>query len=113
MTYEEEIEIDTKRNRFRNHVTILGVSIAKWQSLSEVKYISVVRYLGSVRVSQYRIKHNYHHKYKLNLVVDDQQRIIKVKTLGKEEALSETINIGRVLNLRVLNCTTHERKWIR
>ncbi|MCU4166156.1 hypothetical protein J1N12_19300 [Marinilabiliaceae bacterium A049] len=112
MTYSAGIELDVGNNRYRNFSKVLGYTMGGWRHLPAIKYVSVVRYLsvsegdsGEADTSDYL--------YKLVLAVDDHKRVIKLCSFNKEKALDEAMKIGENLDLKVYDCTTPERKWIR
>jgi hypothetical protein len=52
--------------------------------------------------------------YNINLIVDDKKiRYIKILSARKGEALRKAMEIGNALDSKVLDYTTHDKKWIR
>jgi len=113
LTYQGGIEIDVSRQRYRNYMVVLGVTVGEWQKLSPIKYVTVVRYLGVTGETESGAIDGVAHMYKLSLAVDDKRRVVKIKTLALSDALSEAMKIGEALDVKVLDCTTPNRKWIR
>ncbi len=50
--------------------------------------------------------------YKVNLVVEGKERYINICRGSLQKMTKEAIRLGKFLNLRVLDYTTHDKKWI-
>jgi hypothetical protein len=50
--------------------------------------------------------------YKVNLVVEGDERYVSICSGKLEEMKAEAIRLGKHMDLRVLDYTTHEKKWI-
>jgi hypothetical protein len=50
--------------------------------------------------------------FKVNLVVEDKMRFISICRGSREKMTREAICLGEHLQIRVLDYTTHEKKWI-
>ncbi|MBS2097352.1 hypothetical protein [Carboxylicivirga linearis] len=112
LTYSAGLEIDVKNNRYRNYSKILGYNLGGWKHLPPVKYVSVVRYI-SVSDADSGESDSSDYQYKLILAVDDHKRVVKLTSLEKEKAIEEALKIGEMFDLKVYDCTTPEKKWIR
>jgi len=111
LTYSSGLEIDVENSRYRNYSKILGYNLGEWKHLPPVKYVSVVRYISSDADSGESDSSDY--QYKLILAVDDHKRVVKLTSLEKEKAIEEALKIGEKFDLKVYDCTSPEKKWIR
>jgi hypothetical protein len=50
--------------------------------------------------------------FKVNLVVEGRIRFVSICRGSMEKMTKEAIRLGEHLQLRVLDYTTHEKKWI-
>jgi len=50
--------------------------------------------------------------FKVNLVVEGKMRYISICRGSLENMTKEALRLGEYLQLRVLDYTTHEKKWI-
>nr|WP_321451826.1 hypothetical protein [uncultured Carboxylicivirga sp.] len=112
LTYSAGIEIDTTNKRYRNYSKILGYTLGGWRHLPEIKYVSVVRYI-SVSEGDAGEADSSDYQYKLILAVEGQKRVIKLSSFDKERALDEAMKIAEKLDLKVYDCTSPDKKWIR
>ncbi len=113
------LEIDNKAGRMRNYINLFGVEVGGWRKTPELSYISVVRvklkrksFQASsdmyVQTSSNKVKYN------VNLITEDRrQRFIKILTAEKNKCIDEALKIGDILDLKVLDYTTPNEKWIR
>lgn len=52
--------------------------------------------------------------YQLNLIVDDPKiRKLRIISGKRNKVISEGLKLGEFLNLKVLDVTTFDKKWIR
>jgi hypothetical protein len=90
----------------------------KWKDLPAVKYISVVRVNESSKgyqvSSRMFVESSKGEKaFNLNLIVDDKIRFITLSRMKKEIGLKTAMEIGNLFDLKVLDLSTPEKKWIR
>lgn len=111
------IRIDTVKQRYMKYDRFTKLRIGKWESLPKPSYVTLVRIkLSNVRsmaspmVTPEPGKRS--RSYKVNLVVEGDRRFIAVCRGPKEKMTQEALKLGRVMDLRVLDYTTHEKKWI-
>jgi len=109
--------IDSAGKRYMKYDRFLHVKIGKWQALPNPSYVTIVRInLSSRRTAPTPMIGPQDQKaaraYKLNLVVDGKERYIGICRGSLEKMTEEAMRLGRHLQLRVLDYTTHEKKWI-
>lgn len=108
-------EINTSKNKYRYAISIFGLFIGIWKKLPQVEYVSIVGIHTTGRVIPGRMLEQGMGvvDYNINLIVDDNIRYINIITLEKEEALKVGLDIGETLDLKVLDYTSSDEKWIR
>lgn len=111
------IIIDTAGKRYMKYDRFLNVKIGSWKSLSPPSYVTVVRInLSSRRSAPSPIVVPQDKKgaraFKVNLVVDGNERYIAICKGSLEKMTDEALRLGKHLQVRVLDYTTHEKKWI-
>lgn len=109
--------IDCTQNRYMKYDRILKFRIGSWETLSNPSYVTVVRInLSNRRLGPAPLVMPEDQKaakaYKVNLVVEGDQRYIGICRGPLEEMTREALRLGEHLELRVLDYTTHEKKWI-
>lgn len=109
--------IDKNRLRYMKYDRFLWMKIGKWESMSIPTYVTVVRVnVSSMRTmpSPLALPENKKEakSYKVNLVVEGDERYINICMGSKETMIAEALRLGKHLNLRVLDYTTHDKKWI-
>ena len=50
--------------------------------------------------------------FKVNLVVEGNQRYVPICNGSLDKMTDEALRLGKYLKLRVLDYTTHEKKWL-
>ncbi len=91
--------------------------IGRWVALPKPSYVTLVRIkLSNVRSMASPMVTPEPGKrarsYKVNLVVEGDKRFISICRGSREKMTQEALKLGRELNIRVLDYTTHEKKWI-
>lgn len=109
--------IDGIQSRYLRYDRILKIRIGSWETFSHASYVTVVRInLSNRRIGPGPLVMPEDQKaaraYKVNLVVEGKERYISICRGSLEEMTSEAIRLGEHLQLRVLDYTTHEKKWI-
>jgi len=111
------IIIDAVQKKYMKYDRFLGWKIGRWESLSTPSYVTIVRInLSSRRAAPSPIVLPQDKKgaraYKVNLVVEGDERFISICRGSLELMTEEALRIGRYLGIRVLDYTTKEKKWI-
>lgn len=109
--------IDPDRERFMKYDRFLKFRIGSWKSLSSPSYVTVVRIkLSNRRTAPSPIVAPEDKKgaraFKVNLVVSGNERFIPICHGSKDEMTHEALRLGEHLQIRVLDYTTHDKKWI-
>ena len=111
------IIIDTAGKRFMKYDRFLKFNIGGWKPLPIPSYVTVVR----INISSRRTAPSYivgpqdkkgARAFKVNLVVEGKMRYIGICRGSLENMTKEALRLGEHLQLRVLDYTTHEKKWI-
>ncbi|RLD59063.1 MAG: hypothetical protein DRI97_01875 [Bacteroidetes bacterium] len=111
------IIIDTSTQRYMKYDRFLKFRIGGWKDLPVPSYVTVVRInISSRRTAPTPIVVPQDKKgaraFKVNLVVEGQMRYIGICRGSLENMTKEALRLGEHLQLRVLDYTTHEKKWI-
>jgi hypothetical protein len=109
--------IDRENQKYMKYDRFLNVRIGKWDSLSKPSYVTVVRInLSDRRIGPAPMVMPEDKKgakaYKVNLVVEGDERYIPVCRGPLEKMTREALRLGEHLHVRVLDYSTHEKKWI-
>lgn len=113
------VEIDLDNNRMRDYISFLGIELGNWTTIPNLKYISIVRVKlkrKSFKVSAITFGQSSSNKlmYNVNLITEDKRkRYIKILSAKKEESIKTALKIGELLDLKVLDYSTIDKKWIR
>jgi hypothetical protein len=111
------IIIDTTTRRYMKYDRFLNFRIGGWKDLPVASYVTIVRInLSSRRTAPSPIVVPQDKKgaraFKVNLVVEGQMRFLSICRGSLEKMTKEALRLGEHLQLRVLDYTTHEKKWI-
>ena len=109
--------IDADGQRYMKYDRFLKFRIGSWVELSTPSYVTIVRIkLSNRRTAPSPIVAPEDKKgvraFKVNLVVDGDERFIPICHGSLEKMTSEALRLGEHLQLRVLDYSTHEKKWI-
>ncbi len=109
--------IDLAGQRYLKFDRFLKFRIGGWKPLPAPSYVTVVRInLASRRTGPSPFVLPQDKKgsraFKVNLVVEGDQRYITICTGSLETMTEEALRLGNSLQLRVLDYTTHDKKWI-
>lgn len=111
-------EIDPKKRRMRDFTALGNLSTGKWINLPKIEYIAVVRMIKgkkSFHASSATIVQvpSNEYIYQINFVIDPQkQNVIKVFSNESISTLNQAIELGKMMNLKILDFTTPQHKWI-
>ena len=109
--------IDMAGERYMKYDRFLSFKIGGWKALPTPSYVTVVRInLSSSRTGPTPIVVPQDKKgaraFKVNLVVEGKTRYISICRGSLEKMTREALRLGEHLQIRVLDYTTHEKKWI-
>ena len=109
--------IDMAGERYMKYDRFLSFKIGGWKALPTPSYVTVVRInLSSSRTGPTPIVVPQDKKgaraFKVNLVVEGQKRFVTICRGSLENMTKEALRLGEHMQLRVLDYTTHEKKWI-
>jgi hypothetical protein len=107
------IQIDFKRNTYREFVGLLGYRFGKWKTLPKIDYVTVFiehyAQRGSVASIDNTAKYS---KVKVSLIVSRTERYDAGLFDSKEAALNTGLLIAKNLGTRLLDYTGPEPKWV-
>jgi len=111
------ILIDQENRRYLKYDRFLWIKIGKWEPLSTPSYVTIVRInLSSRRTLPAPMVLPESGKsaksFKVNLVVEGESRYIDICRGSLEKMVREALRLGKHLQIRVLDYSTHEKKWI-
>ena len=109
--------IDPPGNRYMKYDRFLTFRIGSWKDLSKPSYVTIVRIkLSNRRSAPSPIVAPEDKKgaraFKVNLVVEGDERFIPICHGSLEHMTGEALKLGKYLKVKVLDYTTHEKKWI-
>ena len=109
--------IDPERHEYMRYDRFLNFKIGGWKKYTTPSYVTIVRInLSSNRSTPSPIVVPQDKKgaraFKVNLVVEGDERFIPVCRGSLDKMSVEALRLGKHLDLRVLDYTTHEKKWI-
>jgi hypothetical protein len=111
------VTIDMQNRRYMKYDRFMKFRIGRWETLPKPSYVTLVRInLSSRRTLPSPMVLPEDKKgskaFKVNLVVEDDMRYIPICRGPLEKMKEEALKLGRVLGIRVLDYTTHDKKWI-
>ncbi|MEA3460669.1 MAG: hypothetical protein U9R49_02240 [Bacteroidota bacterium] len=109
--------IDMEGKQYMKYDRFLNMKFGNWKSLATPSYVTIVRIkLSSRRTAPSPIVIPQDKKgaraYKVNLVVEGHERFISICRGSLHNMTEEALRLGGQLQIRVLDYTTHEKKWI-
>lgn len=109
--------IDAGQQRYMKYDRFLSLKVGSWQALSKPSYVTIVRInLSSTRTAPSPMvvpqDKQGARAYKVNLVVEGDERYISICRGTRENMIKEALRLGNYLGTRVLDYTTSEKKWI-
>ena len=111
-------KIDAANGRIKHYDRFLWFYFGRWQEYPPPKYVTIV----SIKLSGKRntpipfvvpAGGKASQSYKMNLVVEGKQRFIPLTRGNREKLLEEAMSIGKLLDIRVLDHTSCEKRWLR
>lgn len=113
----EGISIDPVKQRYKKYDRFFQFRIGRWQVLPTPSYVTLVRInlnnqknMASPIVAPQPGKST--RAYKVNLVVEGDVRFIAICRGSLENMTEEALKLGKTLGIRVLDYTTHDKKWM-
>ncbi len=111
-------KIDVEKKRIKHYDRFLWFYYGKWHEYPTPQYVTVVSIkLGSKRNAPIPLilpeSGKSSQSYKMNLVVEGQQRYIALTRGRREKLLKEALVIGKLLNIGVLDYTTPDKQWLK
>ena len=111
------VVIDAGGKRYMKYDRLLRLRIGRWEPLSTPSYVTVVRVnLSSQRTVPSPLALPDNRKmaksYKVNLVVEGKERYITICRGRLDKMKAEAVRLGEHLGIRVLDYSTHDKKWI-
>jgi hypothetical protein len=111
------VRIDAANQRYMKYDRFMKFRIGRWEKLPTPSYVTIVRInLSSQRSLPAPMVLPEAKKdakaFKVNLVVEDDIRYIPICRGSLEKMTAEALKLGRELQIRVLDYTTHDKKWI-
>lgn len=109
--------IDAKNMLIRHYDRFLWFYVGRWHPIPKPLYITVVR----IRLSGKRNNPlplvtpgtgTSAKAYKMNLVIESKERYISLTYGSKVKMLEEGLKISVLLNIKMLDHSTSEKKWI-
>lgn len=109
--------IDSQKLLIRQYDRFLWFYFGKWRPFPRPLYVTVV----SIKVSGRRIQPlplalpgegKSSQTYKLNLVVDGKERYISLARGKRLAMLDEGLKIARLLHVKLLDHSSHEKRWL-
>ena len=109
--------IDLTKQQYRRYDRFLNVKFGGWKPLGIPSYVTVVRInLSSNRTGPSPMVGPEDRKsaraFKVNLVVEGDERYISICRGTLDKMTEEALRLGTFLQVRVLDYSTHEKKWI-
>ena len=111
------ILIDLAEKRYLKYDRFLRLKIGRWEALPRPSYVTIVRInLSSRRTAPSPIvvpqDKQGARAFKVNLVVEGNQRFISICRGSREKMVKEALALGEYLGIRVLDYTSSDKKWI-
>ena len=115
-SYKSGLEI-TKASQIRNYISIFGHSFGKWTNIPEIEYVSVVRLNQNKWIATGGFlgqKQSNNKIYNVRLIPkSNNSRAIKLISTSKEKALAYAIEIGNLIDIKVLDYSESNSKWVK
>ncbi len=113
----EGITIDPIKNRYQKYDRFIRLRFGRWVTLPKPSYVTLVRVnlnnqknMASPIIAPTSSKAT--RAFKVNLVVEGDIRFIPICRGSLEKMKAEALKLGQTLDIRVLDYTSHEKKWI-
>ena len=112
------IHLDPEQGRYRKYDRFWTVRIGRWEALPPPSYVGLVRInLSNMRKGATPLITPEGKKsakaYKVNLAVEGPKRYISICRGPFPQMRDEALRLGEYLDLKVMDMSTSEKKWIR
>jgi hypothetical protein len=109
--------IDITKQQYLRYDRFLNFKFGRWKPLGVPSYVTVVRInLTSNRIGPSPMVGPEDRKgaraFKVNLVVEGDERYISICRGKLDKMTEEALRLGRFLEVKVLDYTSHNKKWI-
>jgi len=110
------IIIDIHELKMQKFNKILWFRFGKWVPLQPIQYLTITRY--NLRGSQAgfltgsEAGSTVSKSYKVNMVFEGKNLYVTLMHGSKAKMITEALKLGNSLECRVLDYTTHDKKWI-
>ena len=110
------IRIDREKQVMQKFNKILWIRFGKWVPLQPVQYLTINRY--NIRgghsgfLTGSKTGSSVTKAYKVNMVYEGKNLYVTLMHGSKEQMISEALKLGGMLNCRVLDYSTHDKKWL-
>lgn len=110
--------VDKEQKKVKRISGYFGLKMGRWYKLPEIKYVSLLR----IKQASYSSYGNSVVKnspksfgYQVNLIVrvHKEDRVFRLMTTNVDQALEEGKKLGKYLDIKVLDSTSHKRHWIK
>lgn len=111
------IKIDPDKRRYMKYDRFLRLRIGSWAQMSPPSYVTIVRInLSSRRSIPSPLilpgDKKGARSYKVNLVVEGKERYVNICRGSLDKMTKEALRLGKHLNIRVLDYSEPDKKWI-
>lgn len=110
------IRIDPTNKKMQKFNRILWIRFGEWSTIQPIQYLTINRY--NIRGSQAAYLAGSERgstvskSYKVNMVYEGKNLYVTILKGNKEKMITEALKLGKVLNCRVLDYSSHEKKWL-
>ena len=106
-------KFDLENRKYLDYYGFLGIKIGKWKEIPKTDYVTVfpersVQGKNLMSISS----HHAETYYKIDLIISRTKRINAGQVYDKKAALEKGKEIAKALNVRLLDYTTEESKWV-
>lgn len=115
LLHKTGIEI-SKETKIRWFNSVLGYTFGKWEKLPDIKHVAVVR----AKQYKYRMTGGFVDQvksnriiYQINIVFGDGKYKRLLSTNKADKSIHHALRLGKYLDVKVLDSTIKDIKWIR
>lgn len=110
------IRIDPENKKIQKFTRILWFRFGNWVPMKPVQYLTINRY--NIRGSQSGYLTGadtgagVYKSYKINMVFEGKNLYMTLMKGNRDKMIEEALKIGHIINCRVLDYSTYDKKWI-